>query len=149
MSTWSLEVTCKGPVRHEIGAGLGQILGVRCCHSLEFGQDRHFLKVLGAETRPVDARRCAAEVLDADRVGWRRDHTERLIGGISRHEVDDLQIVHSRRDRHWRMTELAQDGEFQVAIAFALATAAPIARDGDGAADDGVQPRHVREGYFL
>ena len=47
------------------------------------------------------------------------------------------------------MTELAQDGEFQVAIAFALATAATVARDGDGAADDGVQPRHVREGYFL
>ena len=38
-------------------AGLGQILGVRCCHSLELGQDRHFLKVLGAEARPVDTRR--------------------------------------------------------------------------------------------
>jgi ATP-dependent Clp protease ATP-binding subunit ClpA len=33
---------------------------VRCCHSLEFGQDRHFLKVFGAEARPVDARRCGA-----------------------------------------------------------------------------------------
>ena len=149
MSTWSLEVTCKGPVRHEIGAGLGQILGVRCCHSLEFGQDRHFLKVLGAETRPVDARRCVAGALDADRVGWRRDHTERLIGGISRHGVDDVQIVHGRRDSHWRMTELAQDGELQVAIAFALATTPPIARDRDGAADNGAEPRHVREGHLL
>ena len=75
-------------------AGLGQILGVRCCHSLEFGQDRHFLKVLRAETRPVDARRCAEEALDADRVGWCRDHTERLIGWVAGHRIDDLQIVH-------------------------------------------------------
>ncbi|MGC1887721.1 MAG: hypothetical protein WA709_16770 [Stellaceae bacterium] len=28
-------------------------LGARYRHSLELGQDRHFLKVLGAETRPV------------------------------------------------------------------------------------------------
>jgi hypothetical protein len=42
------------------------ILGVRCCHSLEFGQDRHFLRVPGAEARPVDACRCGAGALDAD-----------------------------------------------------------------------------------
>ena len=47
------------------------------------------------------------------------------------------------------MTELAQDGEFQVAAALPLATAPPIARDCDGAADDGVEPRYVREGYIL
>ena len=47
------------------------------------------------------------------------------------------------------MTELAQDGEFQVAIAFALAAAPSIWRDCDGAADDGVEPRYVREGYIL
>ena len=47
------------------------------------------------------------------------------------------------------MTQLAQNGEFQVAVAFALATAPPIARDRDGAADDGVEPRHVHEGYLL
>jgi hypothetical protein len=51
------------------------ILRVRCCHSLEFGQDRHFLKVFGAEARPVDARRCGVGALNADRLGWRRDHT--------------------------------------------------------------------------
>ena len=60
-----------------------------------------------------------------------------------------LQIVHGRGDRHRRVTELAQDGEFQVAVAFALATAPPIARDRDGAADDGIEPRHVREGHLL
>ena len=30
--------------QQEIGTGPDRILGVRCCHSLEFGQDRHFLK---------------------------------------------------------------------------------------------------------
>ena len=52
-------------------------------YSLEFGQDRHFLKVLGGEARPVDARRCGAGALNADRMGWRRDHTERLISGTN------------------------------------------------------------------
>ena len=47
------------------------------------------------------------------------------------------------------MTELAQDGEFRVAVALPLATTPPLARDRDGAADDGVEPRHVREGYRL
>jgi len=74
-------------------------------------------------------------------VGWRRDHTERLIGWVAGHGVDDQQIVHGRGDRHRRVTELAQDGEFQVAVAFALSTAPPIARDRDGAADNGVEPR--------
>jgi hypothetical protein len=37
--------------------------------------------------------------LDADRVGWRRARTERLIGWAVRHGVDDLQIVHGRGDR--------------------------------------------------
>src|SRR6516164_185032 len=60
----SSRVTSLGPPSTLWGA-----LGVRCCHSLEFGQDRHFLKVLGAEARPVDARRCGAGALDADRVG--------------------------------------------------------------------------------
>jgi hypothetical protein len=115
-------------------------LGVRCCHSLEFGQDRHFLEVLSAEARPIDTRRCGAGALDADRVGWRRDHTERLIGWIAGHGGDDLQIVHGRGNRHRRVTELAQDGEFQVAVAFAFATTPPIARDRDGAADNGVEP---------
>jgi hypothetical protein len=32
-------------------------------------------------------------------VGWRRDHTERLIGGVAGHGADDLQIVHCRGDR--------------------------------------------------
>jgi hypothetical protein len=64
-------------------------------------------------------------------VGWRRDHTERLIGRIAGHGGDDLQIVHGRGDRHRRVTELAQDGEFQVAVAFAVAAAPPIARDRD------------------
>ena len=73
-------------------------------------------------------------------MGWRRDHTERLIGWIAGHGGDDLQIVHGRGDRHRRVTELAQDGEFQVAVAFALATAPPIARDRDGAADNGAEP---------
>jgi hypothetical protein len=63
-------------------------LGVRCCHSLEFGQDWHFLKVLGAEARPVDAGRCSAGALDADRVGWRRDHAEWLIGRVAGHRGD-------------------------------------------------------------
>jgi hypothetical protein len=81
-------------------------------------------------------------------VGSRRDHTERLIGGVAGHGVDDLQIVHGRGDGHRRVTELAQDGEFQVAVAFALATAPPIARDRDGAADNGIEP-HVREGHLL
>jgi hypothetical protein len=48
--------------------------------------------------------------------------------------------LHGRGDRHRRVTELAQDGQFQVAVAFALATAPPIARDRDGAADDGIEP---------
>src|SRR5215468_11110918 len=126
-----------------------RISGVRCFHSLEFRQHRHFSKVLGAEPRPVNAHRCGAGTLDADRLGWRGDHAERLIGGIAGHGVDDLKIVHSRGDRHRRVTELAQDGEFQVAVAFALATAPTIARDRDRAADDGVEPRHVREGYLL
>ena len=47
------------------------------------------------------------------------------------------------------MTEFAQDGEFEVAIAFALAAAAPISGDCDGAADDRVELRHVHEGYLL
>jgi hypothetical protein len=42
--------------------------------------------------------RCGAGALDADRVGWRRDHTERLIGWVAGHGVDDLQIVHGRGD---------------------------------------------------
>ena len=84
-----------------------------------------------------------------NRVGWRRDHTERLIGWIAGHGGDDLQIVHGRGDRHRRVTELAQDGEFQVAVAFALATAPPITRDRDGAADNGIEPRHVRQGHLL
>ncbi len=83
------------------------------------------------------------------RIAWGRDHTERLIGWVAGHGVDDLQIVHGRGDRHRRVTELAQDGEFQVAVAFALATAPPIARDRDGAADDGIEPRHVRQGQLL
>src|SRR5215813_9325385 len=124
-------------------------LGVRCCHSLEIGQDRHLLKVLVAETRPVDARRCSAGALDADRVGWRRDHIERLIGWVAGHRVHDLQIMHRRGDGHWRVTELAQDGEFQVAVAFSLATAPPITRHRDGAADNGVEPWHVCEGHLL
>jgi hypothetical protein len=45
--------------------------------------------------------------------------------------------------------ELAQDGEFEIAVALALATAPPIARDRDGAAGDGVERRHVREGNLL
>jgi hypothetical protein len=56
------------------------VLRVGWCHSVEFGQDRHFLEVLGVEACPV--------------------------------------------------------AEFQVAVAFALATAAPIPCDRDGAADD-------------
>ena len=43
-------------------------------------------------------------------------------------------------DRHRRVTELAQNGKFQVAVALALATAPPIARDRDGAADNGAEP---------
>ena len=35
--------------------------------------------------------------------------------------------MHGRGDGHRRVTELAQDGEFKVAVAFALATAPPIA----------------------
>ena len=54
------------PFAFRPGIGPGRILGVRCCHSLEFGQDRHFLKVPGAEARPVDACRCGAGALDAD-----------------------------------------------------------------------------------
>ena len=60
-----------------------------------------------------------------------------------------MQIVHGRGDRHGRVTELAQNGEFQVAVAFALATAPPIARDRDRTADNGIKPRHLREGYLL
>jgi hypothetical protein len=44
------------------GDGRLGVLHVRFYHSLEFGQDRHFLKVLGAEARPVDAGRCSAGV---------------------------------------------------------------------------------------
>ena len=127
---------------------LSGVFRVRCCHSLEVGQDRHFLEVLGAETRPVDAHRCGARSLDADRPGWRRDHTERLIGGVAGHGIDHLQIVDGRGDRHRRVTELAQDGEFQATVAFALTTAPPIGCDRDGAADDGVEARHVREGHL-
>jgi 5-formyltetrahydrofolate cyclo-ligase len=97
----------------------------------------------------VDTRSVEQRAPDADGLGWRRDHTERLIGGVTGHRVHNLQIVHGRGDGHRRVTELAQDGEFQVAVAFALATAPPIARDRGGAADDGVEPRHVREGYLL
>src|SRR5438270_1356071 len=96
------------------------ILGVRRFHSLEFRQYRHFLKVLGAEARPVDANRRGAGALDADHMGRSRYHTERPIGGVAGHGVDDLQIVHGRRDRHRRVTELAQDGDFQIAVALAL-----------------------------
>jgi hypothetical protein len=131
------------------GLPRSRILGVRSRHSPEIGQDWHFLQVLGAEARPVDARWCGARALDADRAGWRRDHAERLIGGVAGHGVDDLQIVHGRGDGHGRVTELAQDGEFQVAVAFALATATPIARDRDRAADNGIEPRHVREGHLF
>ena len=60
-----------------------------------------------------------------------------------------LLAVHGRGDGHRRVTELAQNGEFQVAVAFALATAPPIARDRDRTADDGVEPRHVHKGYLL
>jgi len=95
---------------------------------------------------PVGA---ALGALDTDRVGWRRDHTERLIGGVAGHGADDLQIVHCRGDRHRRVTELAQDGEFQVAVAFALATTPLVARDRDRPADDGIQPQHIREGHLL
>ena len=82
-------------------------------------------------------------------MGRRRDHTKRLISGVAGHGVDDLKIMHGRRDRHRPVAELAQDGELQVAIAFTLATAPPISRDRDGAADDGVEPRNVHEGYLL
>ena len=94
----SSRVTKSSPPATLLGA-----LGVRGCHSLEFGQDRHFLKVLDAKARPVDAGRCGARALDADRMGWRRDHTERLIGWVAGHGVDDLQIVHGRGDRHRRV----------------------------------------------
>ena len=85
------------------------------------------------------------------RIAWvgRRDHTEGLISGVLGHRGDDLQVVHGRGDRHRRVTEFAQDGEFQVAVAFALATAPPIACDRDRAADDGVELRHFREGHLL
>ena len=82
-------------------------------------------------------------------MGWRRDHIERLIGWVAGYRVDDLQIVHGRGDRHWRVTELAQDRKFQVAISFALATAPPITRDRDGASDNGVEPWHVCQGHLL
>jgi hypothetical protein len=55
---------------------------------------------------------CGAGALDADRVNWRRDHIERLVGWVAGHGVDDLQIVYGRGDGHRRVTELAQDGEF-------------------------------------
>jgi hypothetical protein len=42
------------------------------------------------------------------------------------------------------VTELAQDGELQVTVTFALATTPPVARDRDGAADDGVEPLLLR-----
>ena len=80
--------------RQEIGPDPGRILGHAICHSLEFGQDRHFLEVLSAEARPLDAPGCGAGALDADRVGWCCDHTERLIGGVAGHGVDNLQVVH-------------------------------------------------------
>ena len=55
------------PARH------GDALGVRCCHSLEFGQDRHFLKVLGAEARPIDTRRCGGtKTVMPRRSAWAR-----------------------------------------------------------------------------
>jgi hypothetical protein len=76
-------------------------------------------------------------------VGWRRYHAERLIGEVAGYGVDDLQIVHGRGDRHRRVTELAEDGEFRVAVAFALATTPPVTRDGDRPTDDRVGPRHV------
>jgi sRNA-binding protein len=45
------------------------VLPVRFYHSLSFGQDPNFLKVLWAEASRVDARRSHAGALDADRVG--------------------------------------------------------------------------------
>ena len=107
-------------------------------------EDAHWADATSLEVLDLTAR-CGSGALDADRLGWRRDHTERLIGGVAGHGVDDLQIVHGRRGRRWRMTELAQDGELQVAVALTLATATPIARDRNGAADDGVERGHVRE----
>src|SRR6516165_2453682 len=58
-------------------------LGVRSCHSLEFGQDRHFLKVLDAEARPVDARRCGAGALDA-RMGEHARCRYSFVPGLNR-----------------------------------------------------------------
>ena len=55
--------------RQEIGPDPGRILGHAICHSLEFGQDRHFLEIVSAEARPLDAPGCGAGALDADRVG--------------------------------------------------------------------------------
>ena len=110
-------------VAHKTGGPPSTLWGalrVRCCHSLEFGQDRHFLKVVDAEAHPVDAHRCSAWAPDADHVGRRRDYTEGLIGGVAGHGLDDLQIVHRRADRHGRVTEFAQDGEFQVSVASPL-----------------------------
>jgi hypothetical protein len=104
---------------------------------------------LALKARPVDARRCGAGALDADGLGWRRDHTERLIGRVKGHGVDDLQIVHGRGDRDRRVTELAQNRELKVAVAFALAAAPPIAGDRDGAAGDRVEPRHIRQRHLL
>jgi hypothetical protein len=60
---------------------------------------------------------------------------ERPIGRVAGHGADDLQIVHGRGNGDRRVTEIAHDGEFQVALAFALTTAPPIARDRDGPAD--------------
>lgn len=80
--------------------------------------------------RPVDARRCGAGALDADHMGWCHDHTEWGKG----HGGDDLHIVYGPGNRRRRGTKLAQNGEFQVAGPFALATAPPIARNREGAA---------------
>ena len=48
----------RGAVHKEIGRGPSRTLGVMYCHSLEFGKDRHFLKVLGlrrVQSMPVGA----------------------------------------------------------------------------------------------
>jgi len=59
------EITALGELTpiHEVKgppSTLWGVLPVQFYHSLKFGQDRHFLKVLGAEAGPVDARRCGA-----------------------------------------------------------------------------------------
>jgi hypothetical protein len=72
-----------------------------------------------------------------------------MIGGVAGYRGDNLQIVYSRADRHRRVPELAQDGEFQIAVTLALPTTPPVARDRNRAADNGIQSRHVRECHLL